>query len=63
MMAQPDEATGASARGLHYMDKDTDVIVNRGGMGRFKGAKTVKNICTWDSVLPLGFSKWVNSST
>ncbi|MED2518160.1 hypothetical protein P4228_09750, partial [Bacillus thuringiensis] len=39
MMAQPDEATGASARGLHYMDKDTDVIVNRGGIGRFKGAK------------------------
>ncbi|AQY40911.1 BppU family phage baseplate upper protein [Bacillus thuringiensis] len=39
MMAQPDENTGASARGLHYMDKDTDVIVNRGGIGRFKGAK------------------------
>ncbi|CCW06140.1 MULTISPECIES: BppU family phage baseplate upper protein [Bacillus] len=39
MMAQSDENTGASARGLHYMDKDTDVIVNRGGMGRFKGAK------------------------
>lgn len=39
MMAQPDEATGASARGLHYMDKDTDVIANRGGIGRFKGAK------------------------
>ncbi|HDR4529777.1 MULTISPECIES: BppU family phage baseplate upper protein [Bacillus cereus group] len=39
MMAQPDEATGASARGLHYMDKDTDGSVNRGGFGRFKGAK------------------------
>ncbi|ADY24083.1 BppU family phage baseplate upper protein [Bacillus paranthracis] len=39
MIAQSDENTGASARGLHYMDKDTDVIVNRGGIGRFKGAK------------------------
>ncbi|EJR85407.1 hypothetical protein IK7_01121 [Bacillus cereus VD156] len=38
LMAQPDSATGPSARGLHYADKDTDGSVNRGGIGRFKGA-------------------------
>ncbi|PGW56028.1 BppU family phage baseplate upper protein [Bacillus thuringiensis] len=38
LMTQPDSATGASGRGLHYVDKDTDGSVNRGGIGRFKGA-------------------------
>ncbi|MBJ8128255.1 hypothetical protein JDS67_28320, partial [Bacillus cereus] len=38
LMTQPDSATGPSARGLHYADKDTDGSVNRGGIGRFKGA-------------------------
>ncbi|MED2768743.1 BppU family phage baseplate upper protein, partial [Bacillus thuringiensis] len=38
LMTQPDSATGASARGLHYADKDTDGSGNRGGIGRFKGA-------------------------
>ncbi|MEN3132922.1 BppU family phage baseplate upper protein [Bacillus cereus] len=39
LITQPDSATGPSARGLHYADKDTDGNVNRGGIGRFKGAK------------------------
>lgn len=38
MMAQPDNNTGASARGLHFIDKPTDIGTNRGGFGRFKGA-------------------------
>ncbi|EOO23616.1 hypothetical protein IIU_06951 [Bacillus cereus VD133] len=38
LITQPDSATGPSARGLHYVDKDTDGNVNRGGIGRFKGA-------------------------
>ncbi|MEW4237003.1 BppU family phage baseplate upper protein [Bacillus thuringiensis] len=39
MMAQPDVATGASARGLHFIDKETDTAINRGGIGRFKGSE------------------------
>ncbi|ANS51249.1 phage protein [Bacillus thuringiensis] len=49
LMAQPDSATGPSARGLHYADKETDGSVNRGGIGRFKGANN------GDEYLYMGF--------
>ncbi|EOO65528.1 hypothetical protein IKE_03431 [Bacillus cereus VD196] len=49
LMTQPDSATGPSARGLHYADKDTDGSVNRGGIGRFKGANN------GDEYLYMGF--------
>ncbi|MFQ6340725.1 BppU family phage baseplate upper protein [Bacillus sp. AF62] len=49
LMNQPDSATGPSARGLHYADKDTDGSVNRGGIGRFKGANN------GDEYLYMGF--------
>ncbi|WP_404841475.1 BppU family phage baseplate upper protein [Bacillus paranthracis] len=37
-LAQPDSATGASARGIHFVDNITDTSSNRGGIGRYKGA-------------------------
>ncbi|MEC2861458.1 BppU family phage baseplate upper protein [Bacillus cereus] len=49
LMTQPDSATGPSARGLHYADKETDGSVNRGGIGRFKGANN------GDEYLYMGF--------
>ncbi|ONG66492.1 hypothetical protein BKK44_21555 [Bacillus cereus] len=49
LMTQPDSATDPSARGLHYADKDTDGSVNRGGIGRFKGANN------GDEYLYMGF--------
>ncbi|WP_088350538.1 BppU family phage baseplate upper protein [Bacillus cereus] len=49
LMTQPDSGTGPSARGLHYADKDTDGSVNRGGIGRFKGANN------GDEYLYMGF--------
>lgn len=49
LMTQPDSATGPSARGLHYADKDTEGSVNRGGIGRFKGANN------GDEYLYMGF--------
>ncbi|HDR3902437.1 TPA: hypothetical protein QCO88_005094, partial [Bacillus cereus] len=49
LMTQPDSATGPSARGLHYADKETDESVNRGGIGRFKGANN------GDEYLYMGF--------